>query len=1068
MSRRSSASFALLSGLITSAIPFSGVAGIGQFRFWRRLKKAQQRAGERRIVRRVAMLLGVLMAGCGCGFALNPALNISQYSHTAWTVRDGFSAGTIFAMAQATDGYLWLGSEFGLFRFDGVRSVPWQPPAGQHLPSSPYSLLVTRDGTLWIGTFAGLVSWSGGLLTRYPELGTQFVTSLLEDREGTVWAGTLENSGRLCAIRGGRAQCYGQDGAFGPFVWSLGEDSSGALWAGAESGLWRWKPGPPKRYATAGMRIDDLSRAEDGRLLIGMRGAGLRQLVGDKFEAHPIRSAINPNVLMADRDVNSNKLLRDRDGGLWIGTHERGLIHLHYGRTDVFRKSDGLSGDIIAGLFEDREGNIWVSTSRGLDRFRELPVTTISVKQGLSSDFTQSVVAATDGSIWVATHDGLTRWKNGQTTIFRRSSGLPDDLVQSLFQDDRGRIWAFTGHGLAYFNDGRFVAVKGVPSDEVYSITGDKAGNLWLSGNRGLSHLLEGRLVEHFPWSVLGRRQQAKVILSDQGGLWLAFWTDGGVLYFKDGKVRASYTAADGLGKGHVPGLRLDRDGAMWAGTEEGGLSRIKDGRIAALTTKNGLPCDTIHWTIEDDDRSLWLYTACGLVRIARTELDAWIADPKRRIKTAVWDAADGVTLRSVSPAYYGPPVAKSTDGKLWFLGGEGVQVVDPRHLADNKLPPPVHIEQVTTDHKMHWQNLRGAAVSNLPLPALVRDVWIDYTALSLVAPEKVHFKYKLEGQDQDWKEVINDRQAQYTNLPPRHYRFRVIASNNSGVWNEAGDSLEFSIAPAYYQTNWFRALGAAVFLAILWMAYQFRIRQLQREFNMAGEARLNERMRIARELHDTLLQSFQGLMFSFQAARNLLPGRTEEAIRTLEGAIREGDAAIAEGRDAIQGLRANPALESNLEHLLIAAGKELARSCSAEGELPVFQVTVEGAWQPLAPLLQDEVYRTAREILRNAFQHAHASRIEAEIAYAPQFFRLRIRDNGKGIDRKVLEEGARQGHWGLPGIRERAKRMGAQLKLWSEPGAGTEAELTVPARIAYRTVQRRQGLRLFRNRKAG
>src|ERR1019366_2855630 len=362
------------------------------------------------VVRRVAIMLGVLVAGCGCGLALNPALHISQYAHKAWTVRDGFSVGTIFAMAQTPDGYLWLGSEFGLLRFDGIHSVPWQPPAGQHLPSAPYSLLVTGDGTLWIGTFAGLVSWNGARLTRYPELGRQFVTSLLEDREGTLWAGTLGGSpgtptGRLCAIRRGGAQCQSNDGAFGSFVWSLGEDSSGTLGAGAESGLWRWKPGPPKRYATAGVRIDDMVKAEDGRLLIGMRGAGLRQLVGDKVEAHPIRSASNPNALMPDRDVNSNKLLRDRDGGLWIGTHDRGLIHVYHGRTDVFRKSDGLSGDIIAGLFEDREGDVWVSTSGGLDRFRELPVTTISARQGLSSDYTTSILAATDGSIWVAAHD---------------------------------------------------------------------------------------------------------------------------------------------------------------------------------------------------------------------------------------------------------------------------------------------------------------------------------------------------------------------------------------------------------------------------------------------------------------------------------------------------------------------------------------------------------------------------------------------------------------------------------------------------------------------------------------
>ena len=428
------------------------------------------------------------------------------------------------------------------------------------------------------------------------------------------------------------------------------------------------------------------------------------------------------------------------------------------------------------------------------------------MKQGLSSDATNSVLAATDGSVWIAAKDGLTRWKDGQTTIFRKTSGLPDDETQSLFQDHRGRIWVSTKRGLAYFGDGRFVAVSGVPSEEVYSITGDKAGNLWLSGNKGLSHLLDGRLVEHFPWSALGRRQQAKVILSDQGGLWLSFWQDGGVLYFKDGQVRASYTAADGLGKGHVPGLQLDRDGALWAATEEGGLSRIKDGRATTLTSRNGLPCDTIHWTIEDDDRSLWLYTACGLVRITRGELDAWIADPQRRIETTVWDAADGVRLHPVSPTSWGPTIAKSTDGKLWFVMGEGIQVVDPHHLPANIIPPPVYIEQVTADGKTY------DATQGLRLPAGIRDLLFDFTALTFVESDKVRFRVKLEGQDEGWRELVNQRQVHYTNLPPEHYRFRVLACNNSGVWNEEGALLDFSIAPAFYQTTWFRLACVVAF----------------------------------------------------------------------------------------------------------------------------------------------------------------------------------------------------------------------------------------------------------------
>ena len=782
------------------------------------------------------------------------------------------------------------------------------------------------------------------------------------------------------------------------------------------------------------------------------------QLAGDKVEPYPVRGAISTIGLLQNRDVNSNRLLQDRDGGLWIGTVERGLIHVHHGRTDVFTRSNGLSGDVIFSLFEDREGNVWVATTGGLDRFRELPVATLSVKQGLSSDATQSVLAATDGSVWVGTHDGLTRWKNGQTTIFGKTNGLPDDAMQSLFQDDHGRIWVSTARGLAYFQDGRLVAVNGVRGGEVYGITGDTAGNLWLSEDQGLLHFVEGHLVEQIPWSELGRRENASVLLSDRehGGVWLGFWLGGGVSYFKDRQLRVSYTVANGLGEGHVPDLRFDRDGALWAATE-GGLSRIKDGRIATLTSRNGLPCNTIHWTIEDDDRSFWLYTACGLVRIARTELDAWIAEPKRRIETSAWDAGDGVRLRSVAATRYTPRVAKSTDGKLWFVTNDGVQVLDPHHLPVNKLAPPVRIEQIVADHKIYWQNLPGTAASSLRLPARTRDLQIDFTALSLVAPEKVHFKYKLEGQDSDWREVVNDRQVQYSNLAPGTYRFRVIASNNSGVWNDQGDTLEFSIAPAYYQTNWFRALCAVFFMALLWAAYWWRVRQMHHQFEMTLDARVSERTRIARELHDTLLQGFHGVLLRFQTAFQLLPERPVEAKEKLGSAIEQAAEAITEGRDAVQGLRDSTTQTNDLALAISTLGEELA--ADSTGHRPAFRVAVEGQSRDLHPLLRDEVYKIAAEALRNAFLHANATQVEVEIRYDDERFRLRLRDDGKGIDAAILSRQGKERHFGLPGMRERATLMGAKLTVWSEVDAGTEVEVRVPASIAYATARRRSWL---------
>jgi signal transduction histidine kinase/ligand-binding sensor domain-containing protein len=1015
------------------------------------------RIGCKQVWRMLAF--GALPAWSVCAAALNPSLDISQYAHTSWTVRDGFSLGNIYSMAQTPDGYLWLGSEFGLFRFDGVNFVRWQPPDGDQLPArNIHSLMAARDGTLWIGTFAGLASWHDGRLTRFHELDRVMVTSLLEDRHGTVWVGGMsDHGGHLCAVLGGRCTCSGGDGMFGMFgrsVSSFHEDDAGTLWVGADSGLWRWAPGAPKRYPIPGMRIGDLSEADDGHLVIGIRDRALKQLIHDSIKPYPIRSASRPLAPLQDAEVDSNKLLRDRDGGFWIATAGRGLIHASRGRVDTFAMSDGLAGNVSCSLFEDREGTIWVATTGGLDRFRQSSVTTFSTKQGLLTDAVVSVLGGSDGTVWLAAREGLMRWKDGHFTAFRRTSGLPDDATQSLFEDPRGRVWVFTKGGLAYFDGRRFVPVPGVSSKEVFSITGDESGNLWLSGDAGLTHLLAGHVVENIPWSTIGQAR-AKVVVSDQGGVWLSFWTNGGVMYFKDGQVRASYSVRDGLGKGHVPGLALDSDGALWASTDEGGLSRIKDGHIATLTSRNGLPCDTIHGTVQDDRRSLWVHAACGVFRITRPELDAWIAQPAHRVQTSLWGTADGAKLRALAPSSYEPLLSRSTDGKLWFIAGEGVQVLDPHQLASNPLRPPVYVERLTADGTVRWQHLPGStAVANLQLPPQVRDVQIDYTALSLVAPEKVHFKYKLEGQDHVWREVVNDRQVQYSNLGPGAYRFRVIASNNSGVWNEQGDTLTFSVEPAYYQANWFRVLCAVLVLALLWAAYQWRLRQLHHQFEIALEARVGERTRIARELHDTLLQSFHGVLLRLEVLSQMSRERPMEAQQALDSTIDQAARAITEGRDAVQGLRESTVERNDLARAVNTLGEELAANPANNGSA-VFRVTVEGEPRDLHPILRDEIYRIAGEALRNAFRHAQARQVEVEIRYDDEQFRLRVRDDGKGMDHSVVTRQSSEGHYGLPGMRERATLIGGNLTLWSEAGAGTEVELRVPASTAYATIRR-------------
>ena len=1020
---------------------------------------------EKASARLLSGVLTLLVACCSCALALDPSLDINQYAHATWKIGGGLTNGTITSIAQTPDGYLWLGTEFGLFRFDGVRSVPWQPRGSEHLPSSLIGkLLVSRDGTLWIGTHKGLASWKDGKLTLYLKVPGMRVDSLLEDHEGTIWAGVeVVPTWRLCSIQSGRVQCYGENGSLGLGVGTLFEDRTGNVWAGTGTGLWRWKPHVPERIPLSGpaSEIHALSEGDNGALLATTRG-GIIQLVDGKPRAYPLQGT--------GPEFNPFWLLRDRNGGLWIGTLDRGLLHMHQGRTDQYRQTDGLSSDSIEHLFEDREGNVWVGTSNGFDHFHDLAVTAIPVKQGLANAYVESVLPARDGSVWLGTRNGLDRWDDGRLTLYRKhraqalgteseitDSGLPDDYQSSLFQDHRGRIWVFSRGGPAHLERGRFIPVRAMPGGYAHSIAEDSAGDLWICQDQGLFHLLRGSVVEQIPWARLGPQGLALALAADplQGGLWLGF-SEGGVAYFKDGQIRALYGAADGLGEGRVNSVQFDQDGTLWAATE-GGLSQVKNGHVITLSSQNGLPCDAVHWVMEDDARSVWLYTACGLVRVARPQLDAWVENPKRKIQATVFDNTEGLKFRALRGGL-SPRFGKSSDGRLWYVSGGGVFVVDPlrldrRQFSFNKLPPPVHIEQVKVDGKI-WDAARGWR-----LPARVRDVWIDYTALSLVAPEKVHFRYKLEGQDPDWKEVVNDREAQYSNLPPRNYRFRVMACNNSGVWNEAGDTLDFSIDPAYYQTAWFRASVVAAFLLLLWALYRYRMLQIAHEFNARLEGRVDERIRVARELHDTLLQSFQGLMLRFQVVNELLPpGKAKEA---LEKALERGDRAIAEGRDSIHDLRSSTVLTNDLALAVRALADELASQDSA-----TFRLVVEGPARNLHPILRDEIYRIAREALRNAFRHAQARQIEAEITYSDRLFRLRIRDDGQGIAPAILEEG-RGGHYGLPGMRERATQIGAKLNIWSGGGAGTEIDLSIPGSIAYVTSPGRRGFRLFR-KKAG
>jgi signal transduction histidine kinase/ligand-binding sensor domain-containing protein len=991
-------------------------------------------------------------------WGVDPATRISQYRHTAWTMRDGLLRGQPNVITQTKDGYIWIGTTAGLVRFDGVRLIPWEPPAGSQLPSpNVRALLAARDGSLWIGTEAGLSHWTHqNLVTYLKEPG--IVSSILEDRLGTIWVTRIRVSktveGALCQVSGSKPHCYRvpDESSIGGCCEPLVEDPSGDLWMGSSTGLLRWRDGSltiyPNKYLAPSKGFDGVEGivpASDGSLWVGIdhggHGLGLERFVQGSWKPFQQPGLDGSNLAIVS-------LFGDRDRALWVGTFDRGIYRIRGGRVDHFSSADGLSSNTIYQFYQDREGNIWVATSQGIDCFRDIPVVSFSMEEGLSADNVGSVLVAHDGTVWVGSIAGLDAIRGGTVSSIRTGQGLPGNQVTSLFEDRDRLLWVGVDDRLWIYQDGRFIEIRRADGNHVGTVAGiteDREGNIWAvttAPSRKLVRIRGFRVVEEIPPPHI---PPARALAPDQrAGIWLGLM-NGDLARYRNGNAEIfSFDQSTNL---RVRQVIVNADASV-LGTTAGGLIGWKDGKLQTMTIRNGLPCSDI-FSIVSDQNNYWLYSGCGLVEINSTQIEQWWGHPSLALKVNVIDQSDGVRP---GEATFLPLASRSPDGKLWFADNSVLQMFDPAHTKKNLVSPPVHVEQIVADRKTY--DTSSESTEHLRLPPLIHDLEIDYTALSFVAPEKVRFRYKLEGLDRDWHEVGNRRQAFYTNLPPRHYRFRVAACNNSGVWNEAGAFLDFSIAPAYYQTTWFRVSCVAVFLVLLWGIYGLRVQQLQHQFAIGLEARVNERTRIARELHDTLLQSFHGLLLHFQTGIDLLPGNPVDARKTLEIAIDRADQAINEGRDAVQGLRASVVETNDLVSAVRILGEELGAADTNQNSV-VFEVEVEGAPLNLHPILRDEVYRIAAEALRNAFRHAQAQRIEVQILYGERWLRLRVRDDGKGIDPKFLSGDGRAKHYGLHGMRERAQLVGGKLAVWSKLDSGTEVELSIPASTAYATSSR-------------
>jgi len=763
--------------------------------------------------------------------ALDTSRQISQYGHTAWRIEDGVFAGAPNVMAQTTDGYLWIGTQAGLMRFDGVRFVLWRPPEGNELPSSRVnSLLGARDGSLWIGTSAGLARWRNGNLTNYKGA-TASIMAILEDRAGTIWiarANLSDTNGPLCKVTDTGVRCYGRDDGLAlPFAVTLANDTLGNVWLAGGAMVSRWPTSPADTYVPAALNpaenfngVVALAGGPDGSVWVGLvhagKGGGLQQLAHGTW-----RPFITPEFDASTLEVTA--LLVDRDSSLWIGTLNRGIYRIQANKVDHFRSSDGLSGDAVSGVFQDREGNIWIATSRGIDNFHDIRVASFSTRQGLSADQVNSVLASRDGTVWIGNYN-LDVLRLGKITSIQPRNGLPGREMTSLLEDRAGRLWVGTDEELSVYERGKFTKIHtrdGSPLGTVRAMTEDVDGSIWVATrsteNRNRLLRIQG----------LGIREEisspqlplANTLAADpHGGVWLGL-ASGGLARYRNGQMEF-ISLNRNPHDGPVHGLLVNSDGSVLAATTSG-LVGWQNGRVQSLTVRNGLPCDVIYALISDRKATLWLYAACGLIAIPNAELQRWWKSPDATVKARLLDVFDGAQPMSTP---FRPNASQSPDGRLWFANQNVVQMIDPDHLDRNPILPPVHVEGIIADRKSYPPR------DGLRLPALTRNLEVDYTALSFVAPQKVRFRYMLEGHDSEWQDAGTRRQAFYADLRPGKYRFRVIGCNNDGVWNEEGATLAFSVAAAWYQTWWFRGGCLAAFLALLWGLYQLRIQQLQRQ----------------------------------------------------------------------------------------------------------------------------------------------------------------------------------------------------------------------------------------------
>ncbi len=988
------------------------------------------------------------------------ARQMTGFHHTMWTSDNGL--GAVFDIQQASDGYLWLTTSTGVFRFDGVRfQSVGEVTNGAVENSQIHSAFLSSSGGVWLKTrAAGLLLWKDGRLSIFEDrrcTPALQMEGLAEDQDGALW---IQGSGGLFRMRGSVCDQVGLEHGYpGGFPAAVLVDRKGTVWVRTLAGDLLFLPRGQSRFQRLPYAAGAISaafvlaapahnaflhEAPDGAIWLS-DDYGLRRVTnsaGDPVVSSSLGKERKGNIRFEDFTFAA-------DGSLWAASDRgvRRFDHVERWQTPIamedspgenFTTEQGLSSNAAWKALIDREGSVWVGTNAGLDQLRRTTLTALTFPQVEEHDF--SVAAGDQGSVWTGNRSmPLTRVAaDGSITTFPETHGtvcLRRDRNRTIWSAGGGdsQLWRYSATGLASLH---------YPAEEVgpvISLAVDRNGDPWISTAIGGTYRFS-----HGVWSrqneTLGKKLGIIGAMAgdDAGNVWFGFSNN---LVRWDGSAYQRFSFPNGA-RGVSESTMSIRGDHVWLGGS-GGIQLFTQGHFYLLHWKDQDLPGRVSGVVETDTGELWANGSSGITHVTAAELARWLSDPTSPISAEHLAALDGLPGYSAERIPE-PSVVESREGRLCFATTKGIAWLDPAKLQENRnrIPPPVMISAIFSNGKTY------AASNGLTLPAHTDNMQIDYTALSVAIPERVLFRYKLDGVDDEWHDAGTRRQAFYTSLPPGHHRFHVIACNNDGVWNEYGASLGFAIAPAYYQTWWFNVLCALAAALLLWWLIRLRIHSITHELQSRLAERLAERERIARELHDTLLQSFQGLMMKLYTLTRVLDWPSEARER-LEAFLEEGRQAIDEGRDAVRGMRSSTVSKNDLASALATVGERLASEQDSRSPMD-FRVVVEGESRDLHPILKDEAYRIASEAIRNAFHHSGAAQIEVEICYDDRHLRVRVLDNGKGIDPKVLDGGGREGHYGLPGMQERAKLAGGKLTVRSRHDSGTEIELTIPASLAY------------------